>query len=239
MAGNPEMKIAVTRLREKSTDDRVRCAAFGHECFAVSPLEASLNQEEVDKFVREAHKGSFDCIFFTSALPARLIAPRLTQWPRVVAIGPQTARELQREGISAEVLPSFYSRDFVVYLGDWIRGRHIGVPRADVPNPGLISSIQAAGGRVTEFRCYSLRPTGIVLPLDDADGVLFTSAMSYREAVWSPRTGLLLLAIGEVTADAMRRGKHPPDVVGDGSLEGTLAALNHFLASLPGGRDGR
>ena len=50
--------------------------------------------------------------------------------------------------------------------------------------------------------------------------------MSYREARWQPRADLLLVAIGEITADAMRAGGHPPAVVGDGSLAGTLEALN-------------
>jgi len=37
-----------------------------------------------------------------------------------------------------------------------------------------------------------------------------------------------VMAIGEVTADAMRCGGTFPDIVGDGSLEGTLAALNEY-----------
>jgi len=223
------MLIAITRLKEKSTDDQERCAGYGHQCIPVCPLAARINQEEISWFVGETNRCAFDCIFFTSALPARLIGPLLSRWPRVVAIGPQTKRELQKSGIDAEVLDSFYSRDFTRYLGAWIAGRHIGIPRADVPNAGLLESIEAAGGRVTEVRCYSLVPTGEPLPLEGADAILFTSAMSYREAVWENRPGLLLIAIGEVTAGAMQSGGHPPAVVGDGSLEGSLQALNRFL----------
>jgi uroporphyrinogen-III synthase len=40
---------------------------------------------------------------------------------------------------------------------------------------------------------------------------------------------MLVMAIGDVTAAVMRKGKTPPVVVGDGSLEGTLAALNKHL----------
>lgn len=223
------MLIAITRLKEKSTDDRARCEEFGHHCVPVSPLAARINQDAISRFVMDANQCVFDCIFFTSALPARLIGPLLSRWPRVIAIGPQTRRELKNFGIDAEVLDSFYSRDFVHYLGDWISGKHIGIPRADVPNPHLLSSIEAAGGKVTEVRCYSLIPTREPLHLENADALLFTSAMSYREAVWEMRSGLLLMAIGEVTAETMKRGDHHPDVVGDGSLEGTLVALNRFL----------
>jgi uroporphyrinogen-III synthase len=223
------MLIAITRLQEKSTDDQVRCAEYGHHCVPVSPLRARVHQEEIAWFVGEVDHNAFDCIFFTSALPARLIGPRLSRWPRVVAIGPQTRRELAKFGIEAEVLDSYYSRDFVPYLGGWIAGKRIGIPRASVPNPDLLASIEAAGGRVTEVACYSLLPTGEPLPLGKAEALLFTSAMSYREACWEDRAGLLLVAIGEVTAGAMRSGGHPPSVVGDGSLEGTLQALNSYL----------
>jgi hypothetical protein len=37
------------------------------------------------------------------------------------------------------------------------------------------------------------------------------------------------MAIGDVTAAGMREGNVSPAVVGDGSLEGALAALNTYL----------
>ena len=117
------------------------------------------------------------------------------------------------------------------YLGEWIRGKHIGIPRADVPNPALIESISAAGGNAHEFRCYGLEPTGDPLDLQPADAILFTSAMSFVKAKWTPRPGLLVMAIGDITAAAMRNGGTEPTVVGDGSLEGTLKVLNARLAS--------
>ncbi|MDR9816304.1 MAG: uroporphyrinogen-III synthase [Candidatus Methanoculleus thermohydrogenotrophicum] len=223
------MKIAITRLENKAAGDRALCASYGHDCYTVSPLRAEIRMERVAAFVDAVHRDAFDCLFFTSALPAMIIAPRLTRWPRVIAIGPKTAEILQESGIEAEILPAFYSRDFVPYLGDWLRGRTVGIPRADVPNPGLLRGITAAGGEYHEERIYALVPTGEELDLDDAGAVLFTSAMSYREAKWQPRDDLLLVAIGDVTADAMRAGGHPPAVVGDGSLAGTLDALNRYL----------
>ncbi len=42
------------------------------------------------------------------------------------------------------------------------------------------------------------------------------------------------MAIGEITAGVMRAAGAEPAVVGDGSLEGTLVALNRFLGK--GGR---
>ncbi|WP_292371086.1 uroporphyrinogen-III synthase [Methanoregula sp. UBA64] len=222
------MKIAVTRLSGKEERDAARCAAFGHCCYSVHPLRSEIQNKVVSAFAEAVERGEFDCIFFTSALPAKILAPILVNPPRVIAIGPETARELERCGIASETLPGFYSRDFVPFLGAWIRGKTIGLPRADVPNAPLIGTIEAAGGIAREFRCYRLAPTNEPLDLAQADALLFTSAMSYKKAVWTPRCGLLVMAIGDVTADAMRCGGTFPDIVGDGSLEGTLAALNEY-----------
>ena len=153
----------------------------------------------------------------------------LNRFPRVIAIGPQTAKELRQYEINCETLTSFYSRDFVPYLGDWIKGKHIGIPRADVPNPALIDAITGAGGIPHEFRCYGLEPTGESLNLDSADAILFTSAMSFTKAVWTRQPDLLVMAIGDITSAAMRAAGVNPAVVGDGSLEGSMMALNDYL----------
>jgi uroporphyrinogen-III synthase len=228
------MRIAVTRIAEKGARDALTCRRYGHECSTVSPLRAEIYPDRVRSFVDAANRGDLDCIFFASAVPAGVMGPLLVSPPRVIAIGPQTARTLGKFGIRCETLPAYYSRDLVPYLGDWIRGRRIGIPRADVPNPALLSAIENAGGIPVEVRCYGLVPTGTPLATDGADALLFTSGSSFTRAVWQPRPGLLLVAIGEVTAGVMKEGGAAPAVVGDGSLEGTLKALNLFL-----GKEGR
>ena len=224
------MKIAVTRLAGKEKNDAARCAQFGHICYSVHPLRSEIRPRAITAFIEAVDRGEFDCLFFTSALPARIIAPLLNRFPRIIAIGPQTAQELQHYEIDCEILTSFYSRDFVPFLGDWIRGKHIGIPRADVPNPSLIDAITAAGGVPHEFRCYGLEPTGESLNIEDADAILFTSAMSFAKAVWMMRPDLVVIAIGDITAGAMRAAGTNPAVTGDGSLEGTMMALNDYLS---------
>jgi uroporphyrinogen-III synthase len=222
------MRIAVTRLAGKEKNDAHRCARYGHICYSVHPLRSELRPDVMAAFVQAVDRDDFDCLFFTSALPAKIIAPLLKKVPRIIAIGPQTAKELELYRIPCETLTSFYSRDFVPYLGAWIKGKHIGIPRADVPNPQLIEAITTAGGIPHEFRCYGLEPTGEALSLDCAHAILFTSAMSFVKAIWTKRPDLLVLAIGDITAAAMRKGGINPEIVGDGSLEGSLKALNEY-----------
>ena len=223
------MRIAVTRVAGKGNRDAPTCRRYGHECYSVSPLRIEIYPDRVRSFADAANRGGFDCIFFASAVPAGAVGPLLVSPPRVIAIGPQTARTLSGFGIRCETLKAFYSRDLVPYLGEWIRGKRIGLPRADVPNPALLAAIGDAGGIPVEVRCYGLVPTGAPLATDGADALLFTSGSSFTRAVWQPRPGLLVMAIGEVTAGVMREGGAPPTVVGDGSLEGTLVTLNRFL----------
>jgi uroporphyrinogen-III synthase len=231
------MRIAVTRVAGKGARDAGTCRRHGHECYTVSPLGAEVYRDRVDAFLEAANGGEFDGIFFASAVPAELLGPRLRSAARVIAIGPQTARTLGKHGIRCETLPSFYSRDLVPFLGDWIRGRRIGIPRADVPNPALLAAIESAGGIPVEVRVYGLIPTREPLATDGADALLFTSGSSFSRAVWKPRPGLLLMAIGDITAGVMKAAGAEPAVVGDGSLEGTLLALNRFLGK--GGVEGR
>ncbi|NYT05342.1 MAG: uroporphyrinogen-III synthase [Methanomicrobiales archaeon] len=232
------MKIAITRLKEKAGRDRALCAEYGHECVSVSPLHAEVYGERVASFAASVNRGAFDAVFFTSALPARLIGPLLVRWPRVIAIGPQTAATLSGFGIDCETLPSYYSRDFAPYLGDWLSGRTVGIPRADVPNPGLLDAIREKNGTPVEVSVYGLQPTREPLVMGDAGAILFTSARSFSDAVWECTPRILRIAIGDVTAAAMAAGGCPPDVVGDGSLAGTLSALNRHLAAAEGVRQG-
>ena len=223
------MKIAITRLAEKGDADAQTCAKFDHEAVFVHPLKAEFNASLAQTFVLAANQGEFDAIFFTSAYPAKKIAPLLergiTKKCRVIAIGPETQRILFECGIAAEILPDFYSKAFVPYLGDWIEGKSIGLPRADVPNKGLISAIEDAGGMVFEYRVYKLVPTGEVIDLNDCDAILFTSASSFTKAILPDLSGVKKIAIGEITAKAMRDGGCAPDIVGNGSLESTLISI--------------
>ncbi|MDD1675070.1 MAG: uroporphyrinogen-III synthase, partial [Methanomicrobiales archaeon] len=132
------MILAITRLPEKGEEDRAVCRRYGHFCYTVSPLRAEILQDQIRACADAVNQGEYDGLFFSSALPAKILGPLIRRWPRTIAIGPHTAKTLSAWFEEVETLPSFYSRDFVPYLGEWLRGKNIGIPRADVPNPDLI-----------------------------------------------------------------------------------------------------
>ena len=45
------IKIAITRLKDKDTDDSSRCSRLGHDCYSVSPLMSEINQDAIDDFI--------------------------------------------------------------------------------------------------------------------------------------------------------------------------------------------
>ncbi len=219
----------MTRLAGKEKDDAELFASFSHTVKIVSPLRAELYLNIIQQFVIAANSAEFDAIFFTSAYAAKNIAPLLdkniSRTCRVIGIGPKTTELLWSYGIKAEMLTSYYSRDFVPYMGKWIDGKRIAIPRADVPNPDLIHSIENAGALAYEFRVYRLEPSGEVLDIDGCDAILFTSSKSFNEAIIPDCSNKMLMAIGEITAETMRKAGSNPEIVGDGSLKGTLEIL--------------
>ena len=147
----------------------------------------------------------------------------------MIANGPQTAKDLHNAGLAAEMLPFYYSRDLVPYLGKWIRGKKIGIPRADYTYPQLAADIEKAGGTPFEFTCFELAPTNEPLDLAGCGAVLFTSPEVFEMSRLPKVKDMIMIAIGDVTAQAMMYGGCPPSVVGDGSVEGSLIALNSYL----------
>ncbi len=75
------MRIAVTRLGGKEKNDAIRCTTYGHTCYSVHPLRSDIMSAEISAFVEAVDNNEFDCLFFTSALPAKLIAPLLNNPP--------------------------------------------------------------------------------------------------------------------------------------------------------------
>lgn len=227
------MKIAVTKLREKSEGIHELFRRYGHEALIISTMTAAdpTDPAPLARLAEMSSKGILDILIFTSALgvdkffeislPAKKV--------RIVSVGPKTAKKVEEYGCSSEVIAEFSSENFAKYLGD-ISGKKIGIARAEVPNPELISSLASSGATVVEASAYRLEPAGCISDdvLKEADAVIFTSVRSFEYSGFhrDSRRKLILAAIGEKTAEVMRKHGFEPDIVGDGTLEKCLALLS-------------
>lgn len=226
------MRIAITKLEEKSEGIPELFQRYGHEAVIVSTMRAA-DPSDIEPILRVCDmisKGKIDILIFTSSLGVEKLFDRTIPGRnvRIVSVGPKTAKKVEEFGLRSEVIEKFSSENFSDYLGD-IAGRTIGIARAEVPNPELILSLESKGAVVIEAPAYRLEPAGnsILKVMDNVDAVIFTSAKSFELSGFGQENAkkAKVIAIGEKTAAAMRKIGVRPDLVGNGTIEDCLSAL--------------
>jgi len=175
-------------------------------------------------------KKNIDILIFTSSLGVEKLFEKTKPGKnvRIVSVGPKTAKKVKDCGLESEVIEKFSSENFADHLGD-IAGKRIGIARAEVPNPELIASLGSKGAVIIEAPVYRLEPAGnsILEVLVDVDAVIFTSAKSFELSGFRPQDAKKIrsIAIGQKTANAMRKAGIHPDFVGNGTLEDCLSSF--------------
>lgn len=175
-----------------------------------------------------------------AALPAKV---------RVAAIGPATARALQRRGVEPEVVPDEFVAEAVAETliqraGKRLAGQRILLPRAAGAREVLPERLRAAGARVEVVAAYESvpDPEGIerlrgLLAREELDVVTFTAASTVRSFVESAGSYMgraVVAAIGPITAAAARELGVGVDVVADRyTIEGLVAALCDYYRTRP------
>jgi uroporphyrinogen-III synthase len=227
------VKIAVTKLKEKSKGIHELFRKYGHEAIIISTITASdpTDPAPLSRLAGMASKGELDILIFTSALGVDKLFEKgkPAKTVRIVSVGPKTAKKVEEYGLFSEVIAQFSSEHFAEYLGD-INRKTIGIARAEVPNPELVESLAAGAAAIVEAAAYRLEPAGISVAdaLKEADAVIFTSAKSFESSGFSHvhAKKLHVVAIGQKTANVMRKHGIVPDIVGDGTLESCLSLLS-------------
>lgn len=227
------MRIAVTRLQEKSAGTEELFRKYGHEAVIVSTMRAvEPGDGSLDELVRVAESGGIDFLVFTSALGVKYFFSKCRNLPSktiIISVGPKTLESVESKGYRSEVLGAYTSEAFASYLGERARNRVVGVARAGEPNPQLTASLRSLGARVIEAVAYELVPekNEIRKVLGDVDAVLFTSAKSFTSTGLAREElrNVITMAIGAKTAKAMLDSGVVPDITGDGTLESCLSKL--------------
>lgn len=230
-----QMKIAVSRLEEKSEGTIELFARYGHEAVLVPTMKAQpASDPSMELLCDSLSKQEVDFLIFSSTLGVKYFFEICSSIPDntvIVSVGPITSQAIIEKGFICETISSFTSDHFASHLGSRIRGKTVGIVRPDVPNPGLVETLSSQDARVLEGIAYRLLPAGndMQKALKDVDAVIFTSGKSFAFA----RVNLQdlhdkkVIAIGPKTAAAMKKAGVEPDLVGDGTLEGCLKNLGH------------
>lgn len=234
------MKIAVTKLKEKSEGISELFLAYGHEVILAPTMRAEepANDSGIRELMRRIEEGSIDILIFTSSLGAEKFLTRCRNIPEstsIISVGPKTQEKVEEYGYHSEMPQAFNADSISTYLSGRVDGKHVGIARADVPNPELIESLEKLGASVHEATAYVLVPApgDFKDALKGADAVIFTSAKSFKlaDVLCRDLENITTIAIGPKTSEYMVVSGIVPDVVGDGTLRGCLEMLDTPAAS--------
>jgi uroporphyrinogen-III synthase len=165
----------------------------------------------------------------------------------VAAIGPETARVLESNGVRPDLVPDeFVAEALIACLADAepLSGRRVLLPRADIARAALGVGLQDAGAIVDQVIAYrtssAAPPDGLVdrLNAGGVDAVTFTSSSTVRGVLemLGPAAGALagtvIACIGPITAATARESGLRVDVVADVyTAEGLVEALAAYYGA--------
>ncbi len=162
-------RVLITRPRPAAEGLAAQLAALGAIPVLLPAIEIRPPEDPrpLEEAVRQAL--TFDWILFTSAngvhaFLERWIAagrsPAELARVRLGAIGPATARALQRYGLQAAYQPAVYlSEAMAEGLGE-VAGRRVLLPRADIARRELAERLRARGAEVVEVAAYRVAAAG-------------------------------------------------------------------------------
>ncbi|MBA3437002.1 MAG: uroporphyrinogen-III C-methyltransferase [Thermoleophilaceae bacterium] len=214
-------RVAVTRARAQASGLAGRLRALGAEVSETPVIRTEPRpvEGEVERMATEI--GEYTLVILTSPNGAILLMDALAATGRdaralagatLAAIGPGTARELERHGIRPDVVPPRSIAESLVeaLAGVPVDGRRVLVARAAEARDVLPRALGERGAEVDVVALYDT----VAEPLSDAqrealaaaDYVTFTSSSTVRflvEAVGSPDglpAGARIVSIGPVTS---------------------------------------
>jgi uroporphyrinogen-III synthase len=157
---------------------------------------------------------------------------------RVAAIGPATARALEKRGIAAQFIPDEYVAEAIVEgIGD-VRGQRILLPRADIAREALAVELKQCGALVEEIVAYRTLPAapdphGLAELRRGVDVITFTSSSTARNfvALVERKTfGAAVACIGPITARTVRELGLPVNVMAtEYTMDGLVTALVRYF----------
>lgn len=247
-------KIVLTRAREQSADLREKLEELGAEVieFPTVRIEPPSSFTPMDRAIKNL--SDYDWIVFSSLHGVRSFFDRLfglgldsraLEGCRIAAVGPQTAQEIQKRGVRADLVPERYETKA---LADAFRkkikplkGKNFLLVRAAIASGEFEESLKKYGARVVRVDAYrTLLPQSVPATLPDGiDVVTFTSASTVDHFVKLLGSGkmrafakkTLFASIGPVTSAALRKhGLKAGCEASSFTTEGLLEALQKKIS---------
>ena len=226
-------KILITRTREQSGDFTAQLKTLGAAVveFPMIEIAPPTRWKEVDQAVNQLK--SYDWVIFTSAngvsffwqrLKERGKSLRLPLSLKICAIGPATASQLRRKGVSVSYIPKEFIAESILdgFRSQRMEGKRILLARAKKARDVLPKGLKKMGAEVDVVEVYrTVRPKGgskrmkNLLTDEKIDVITFTSSSTVnhfadllkKEDLKNLVKGVAIACIGPVTAGtAKKRG---------------------------------
>jgi len=242
-------RIVLTRAREQVQEFSQLLAAYGAETIEAPTIQIvpPASWKGLDQAI--AKLADYSWVIFTSVNGVAPFMERLKLARKdvralahlqIVAIGPRTAEELARYGLTPDLMPAEYQAEgMVAACGAYdIRGKKILIPRAEVAREMLPEQLREKGAIVDVIPVYrTIAPTADLSRLTELiesgiiDVVTFTSSSTVRNFVdmlggieQARRLGTktTVACIGPVTAQTAEESGLPVTIM---PAENTVPAL--------------
>jgi uroporphyrinogen-III synthase len=254
------LTVLVPRARAQAAELSRLLRERGAEALEVPTIEIRPldSPAELDRAVEALAAGRYRWAVLTSvngvaALRARAEAlghgAGALRRARLAAVGPATEAALRGWGVAPDLVPEAAT---TAALGEAFPAGagEVLLARADLANPGLAAALRAKGWRPHEVVAYHTVPVGTLdqaarrrLDGGQVDWVAFTASSTVegflRGYGGPPPAGVLVAAIGPVTADAARSAGMPvAATAAEHTVPGLVAAIERAVAGSPAGRGG-
>ncbi|MDD3043354.1 MAG: uroporphyrinogen-III synthase [Methanosarcinaceae archaeon] len=261
-ASNPPLLALMRPASYREKSEKI-ARAFGFEpVYAPMIRLEGIKDEGFEPFIKRVVEGSSDYVIFTSANGIIFTLDKLSESEKesfteslkqrkILAIGPNTQRELEKIGISESFMPGDYSSTGIVEaLGPEVKGKTVDIARSAYGAKVLVEGLRECGATVHETHVYTLGMPEGPLQQELIERTLagevrvfaFTSSMMVRnflkhaekagagETIKEALSRALVGAIGTPTADTLRNHGIKVDVVPDEfTFDALLAVLKKKL----------
>jgi uroporphyrinogen III methyltransferase/synthase len=247
-------RIVVTRPRTQAGELARRLIELGAEVieFPTITIEPPTDYALMDRAIEQLKQ--YDWLFFTSVNGVQSFFDRLRHFGqesrdiehlKVVAIGPETARRLEAEGIPVYLVPAKYQAEGILKELDpaEIRGGRILLPRAAKAREILPETLRQWGASVDVVQAYqTVLPQACQSGLHELfqkqiDVITFTSSSTVENFLKLLKgedpsrilQGVIVACIGPITArTAIGSGLRVDIVSSEFTVPGLVAAIAKF-----------